>query len=128
MGDFDEATHTPALISEFRFVQNQNEEFELDVLEAYKKSRYCRQKYGIQNINVLDLEAYKNSRYVKQQALLKPLKTNDIRSACKKVSIEDWSSLGPSPHGDPAAEMVLILTILCPEIWGTGKDGTFCLK
>ena len=105
MGDFDEATHTPALISEFRFVQNQNEEFELDVLEAYKKSRY-----------------------VKQQALLIPLKTNDIRSACKKVSIEDWSSLGPSPHGDPAAEMVLILTILCPEIWGTGKDGTFCLK
>ena len=39
LGDFDEATHTPALISEFRFVQNQNEEFELDVLEAYKKSR-----------------------------------------------------------------------------------------
>jgi len=37
LGDFEEATHTPALISEFRFVQNQNEEFELDVMEAYKK-------------------------------------------------------------------------------------------
>ena len=39
LGDFDTSSHTPALISEFRFVQNQNEEFELDVLEAYKKSR-----------------------------------------------------------------------------------------
>merc|ERR550534_141954 len=39
LGDFDEATHTPALISEFRFVQNQNEEFEIDVLEAFKKNR-----------------------------------------------------------------------------------------
>jgi len=37
LGDFEDETHTPALISEFRFVQNQNEEFELDVLEAYKK-------------------------------------------------------------------------------------------
>lgn len=39
LGDFEELTHTPALISEFRFVQNQNEEFELDVMEAYKKMR-----------------------------------------------------------------------------------------
>ena len=39
LGDFDPGQHGPALISEFRFVQNQNEEFELDVLEAYKKSR-----------------------------------------------------------------------------------------
>jgi len=37
LGDFEEETHTPALISEFRFVQNQNEEFELDVMEAFKK-------------------------------------------------------------------------------------------
>ena len=37
LGDFEEVTHTPALISEFRFVQNQNEEFELDVMEAFKK-------------------------------------------------------------------------------------------
>merc|ERR1719431_1765210 len=37
LGDFEEATPTPALISEFRFVQNQNEEFELDVMEAYTK-------------------------------------------------------------------------------------------
>jgi len=39
LGDFEETVHTPALVSEFRFVQNQNEEFELDVLEAYKKLR-----------------------------------------------------------------------------------------
>ena len=40
LGDYDEETHTAAFISEFRFVQNQNEEFEFDVLEAYKKIRY----------------------------------------------------------------------------------------
>ena len=39
LGDHEDGHHTPALISEFRFVQNQNEEFELDVLEAYKKLR-----------------------------------------------------------------------------------------
>ena len=40
LGDYEESTHTPALVSEFRFVQNQNEEFELDVLETYKRIRY----------------------------------------------------------------------------------------
>merc|ERR1719278_1347937 len=39
LGDYEEATHTPALVSEFRFVQNQNEEFELDVLENYRRIR-----------------------------------------------------------------------------------------
>ncbi len=39
LGDYEEGTHTPALISEFRFVPNQNEEFEIDVLEAYKRLR-----------------------------------------------------------------------------------------
>ena len=39
LGDYDEETHTAAFISEFRFVQNQNEEFELDVLDNYKKIR-----------------------------------------------------------------------------------------
>jgi hypothetical protein len=39
LGDYEEGSHTPALISEFRFVPNQNEEFEIDVLEAYKKLR-----------------------------------------------------------------------------------------
>ena len=39
LGDYDEEIHTAAFISEFRFVQNQNEEFEFDVLEGYKKIR-----------------------------------------------------------------------------------------
>ena len=39
LGDHDEDMHNPALISEFRFVPNQNEEFEIDVLEAYKKNK-----------------------------------------------------------------------------------------
>eukprot|EP00096_Caligus_rogercresseyi_P008305 TRINITY_DN2692_c0_g1_i1.p1 TRINITY_DN2692_c0_g1~~TRINITY_DN2692_c0_g1_i1.p1 ORF type:complete len:783 (+),score=257.91 TRINITY_DN2692_c0_g1_i1:218-2566(+) len=37
LGDFDEEVHTPSYISEFRFVSNQNEEFELDVYSHYKK-------------------------------------------------------------------------------------------
>ena len=39
LGDYDEEVHNPSLISEFRFVPNQNEEFEIDVVEAYKKNR-----------------------------------------------------------------------------------------
>jgi len=39
LGDYDGDLHTPAFVSEFRFVSNQNEEFELDVLEEYKKRR-----------------------------------------------------------------------------------------
>jgi len=39
LGDFDEKRHTPALISEFRFIPDQSEEFELAVLEAYQNCR-----------------------------------------------------------------------------------------
>jgi len=39
LGDYEPTTHTPAFISEFRFVQNQNEEFEMDVLNNYKKMK-----------------------------------------------------------------------------------------
>lgn len=37
LGDFDEAIHTPATVSEFRFVPNQTEEMEIEILEEYKK-------------------------------------------------------------------------------------------
>ena len=39
LGDYDPEIHDAAFVSEFRFVANQNEEFELDVLEAYKACR-----------------------------------------------------------------------------------------
>ena len=37
VGDFDDEVHNVAFVSEFRFVPNQNEEFEVDVFEAFKK-------------------------------------------------------------------------------------------
>lgn len=37
LGDFDEGIHTPATVSEFRFVPNQTEDMEIEVLEEYKK-------------------------------------------------------------------------------------------
>lgn len=37
LGDFDESIHTPATVSEFRFVPNQTEEMEIEILEEYKK-------------------------------------------------------------------------------------------
>ena len=37
LGDFDPEQHDAAFVSEFRFVASQNEQFELDVLEQYKK-------------------------------------------------------------------------------------------
>ena len=39
LGDYEEEFHTAALISEFRFVPNQNEEFELDVFDTFKRNK-----------------------------------------------------------------------------------------
>ncbi|VVC96457.1 unnamed protein product [Leptidea sinapis] len=39
LGDFDETIHTPATVSEFRFVPNQTEEMEIEILEEYKKCK-----------------------------------------------------------------------------------------
>ena len=39
VGDYEPEIHTAAFVSEFRFVPNQNEQFEIDVLEQFKKFR-----------------------------------------------------------------------------------------
>lgn len=39
LGDYDPSTHTPATVSEFRFVPNQTEDMEEATLEEYKKLR-----------------------------------------------------------------------------------------
>lgn len=39
MGDYDETQHTAATVSEFRFVPNQTEEMEIDVLDEFKKCK-----------------------------------------------------------------------------------------
>ncbi|KAI8428836.1 hypothetical protein MSG28_007491 [Choristoneura fumiferana] len=39
LGDFDEGLHTPATVSEFRFVPSQTEEMEIEILEEYKKCK-----------------------------------------------------------------------------------------
>lgn len=39
MGDYDEHVHTPATVSEFRFVPNQTEELEVAILDEYRKFR-----------------------------------------------------------------------------------------
>lgn len=39
LGDYDETQHTPATVSEFRFVPNQTEEMEIDILEEFKKCK-----------------------------------------------------------------------------------------
>lgn len=39
LGDYDETQHTPATVSEFRFVPNQTEQFEIDILEEFKKCK-----------------------------------------------------------------------------------------
>ncbi|KOB74467.1 Band 4.1-like protein 5 [Operophtera brumata] len=39
LGDYDEGIHTPATVSEFRFVPNQTEDMEIEVLEEFKKNK-----------------------------------------------------------------------------------------
>ena len=39
LGDFEEEEHTPAFISEFRFMPNQSEDMEVEVFNKYKSLR-----------------------------------------------------------------------------------------
>uniref|UniRef100_A0A2S2R0G4 Moesin/ezrin/radixin homolog 1 n=1 Tax=Sipha flava TaxID=143950 RepID=A0A2S2R0G4_9HEMI len=39
LGDYDETCHTPAVISEFRFVPNQTEDMEIQIVEEFKKCK-----------------------------------------------------------------------------------------
>lgn len=39
LGDYDDTQHTAATVSEFRFVPNQTEEMEIEILEEFKKAR-----------------------------------------------------------------------------------------
>lgn len=39
LGDYDENVHTAATVSEFRFVPEQSEEMEIEILEEFKKAR-----------------------------------------------------------------------------------------
>lgn len=39
LGDYDETCHTPAVISEFRFVPNQSEDMEIQIVEEFKKCK-----------------------------------------------------------------------------------------
>lgn len=40
LGDFEEEEHTPAYISEFRFMPNQTEAMEVDIYNKYKSLRF----------------------------------------------------------------------------------------
>lgn len=39
LGDYDDGIHTPATVSEFRFVPNQTEDMEIEILEEFKKNK-----------------------------------------------------------------------------------------
>lgn len=39
VGDYDAEEHTPAFVSEFRFIPNQTEDFEVQVVEEFKKCK-----------------------------------------------------------------------------------------
>jgi len=39
LGDYDPVVHTPAFVSEFRFVPEQTEEMEIKIIEEYRKNR-----------------------------------------------------------------------------------------
>ncbi len=40
LGDYDATIHTPAFVSEFRFVPEQTEDMEIKIIEEYKKIRF----------------------------------------------------------------------------------------
>lgn len=39
LGDYDDTIHTPATVSEFRFIPNQTEDMEIQILDEYKECK-----------------------------------------------------------------------------------------
>ena len=54
LGDFEEEEHSPAFISEFRFMPNQSEEMEVEIYNKYKSLRLA--SYHCLQICVVQIE------------------------------------------------------------------------
>ena len=58
LGDYDEEDHTPAFISEFRFMPNQSEDMEMEIYQKYQSLRYAKQRTSRGHVYMASISQY----------------------------------------------------------------------
>ncbi|XP_040578390.1 uncharacterized protein [Lepeophtheirus salmonis] len=104
LGDFDPEIHTPSYISEFRFVSNQNEEFEIDVFNHYKKligrTEFQNTVSSSRTRRTVSFERRPSQRYARRQSHVLREKESEkikaIKSKIFKLDVLDTSQSSPS--------------------------------